>query len=739
MLFSDPDYGIFLLAVFFLYGLSRATARHDAMRRAARTALMFLLADLIFVLITKSPSQLWSPLSGIAVTLLSGHDISSLPWLRYLVGTGVMAGAVFVGRRYGGSLDSAAGRVFTGAVMTLVVAILGFAVLAILYWQPWYLRLDEVSSVLASCGHIVMLMVIGVAIGASQMASSRALGRILILFVVSALFYQGWAASKHGAYCYMLLVLLGTIILDFYLALGIDRSQSPRWRRALLVISLLSNLGILGLFKYADFFARDVLGLNVEPLHLILPAGISFHTFQSMSYTIDVYRRQLPATSSPLHFASFVLFFPQLVAGPIVRAVDLLPQLGELPRLDQTLATRGLFRIAVGLFKKIVIADTLGAVIVSRVFANPSQFSSLEVAAGVVGFAFQLYNDFSGYSDIAIGSAQVLGFELPENFRTPYRAGNLQEFWRRWHISLSTWLRDYLYISLGGDRRGAWQTYRNLLLTMFIGGLWHGAKWTYVVWGALHGGGLAITRWYQRRINTSQHVVLLIVLTVLWAAMGLMGHLWLLAQPEGVRTWVSALVIWTYAAPMWALLTVLLSKVESIPKMLVVGSSASQRQLAPLLVMAITCGFALYAMSSLSTITWLPSVLAVWMCAVLADRSQPLQWRFIVARTIACSLVFSYVCLAWIFFRASSCQQAFAIISRLTAMEWDSANVTPMVRTLLVVALLAHWFPDRVLARLRQQFCQAPAIVQGTVLALAVLLLRALAEPHFAPFFYNEF
>ena len=207
-------------------------------------------------------------------------------------------------------------------------------------------------------------------------------------------------------------------------------------------------------FKYADFFSHDVLHLGVPRLHLILPAGISFHTFQSLSYTIDVYRGRLRATRSVLSFATFVLFFPQLVAGPIVRAQDLLPQLAELPELELSAATSGLFRIVVGLFKKIALADTLALAIVDRVFEAPERFSGLEVLGGVYGYALQIYLDFSGYSDMAIGLAFLLGFRFPQNFDAPYQAPNISEFWRRWHMSLSFWLRDYLYIPLGGNRKG---------------------------------------------------------------------------------------------------------------------------------------------------------------------------------------------------------------------------------------------------------------------------------------------
>jgi len=233
-------------------------------------------------------------------------------------------------------------------------------------------------------------------------------------------------------------------------------------------------------------------------LDVVVPVGISFYTFQSLSYTIDIYRGKLEPVDTPLSYLIFVAFFPQLVAGPIVRAADFLPQLRPLPAMSAQQGGRGLFWIGVGLVKKVVIADLLAVNIVDRVFETPARYTSAELLAGVYGYAAQIYCDFSAYSDIAIGSALLLGLTLPVNFNAPYRAHNLQSFWRRWHISLSSWLRDYLYISLGGSRGGAWKTYRNLALTMLLGGLWHGAGWTFVAWGALHGGGLAVTRAFQR-------------------------------------------------------------------------------------------------------------------------------------------------------------------------------------------------------------------------------------------------
>ena len=245
--------------------------------------------------------------------------------------------------------------------------------------------------------------------------------------------------------------------------------------------------------------ALSALGIEApeSTLRVALPVGISFFTFESMSYVIDVYRRQIEPQKSYLEYLSFVAFFPHLVAGPIVRPRDLLPQLAGPPRWSSAEGSEALFLIAVGLLKKVAIGDYLALNLVDRVFDAPVQYSALECYLGVLGYAVQIYCDFSGYTDIAIGSALLLGVRFPLNFDAPYKASSIVDFWRRWHISLSTWLRDYLFIPLGGSRGSAWATNRNLMLTMLLGGLWHGANWTFVAWGGLHGGALAVTRAYQ--------------------------------------------------------------------------------------------------------------------------------------------------------------------------------------------------------------------------------------------------
>jgi D-alanyl-lipoteichoic acid acyltransferase DltB (MBOAT superfamily) len=273
-----------------------------------------------------------------------------------------------------------------------------------------------------------------------------------------------------------------------------------------LLLSLLANLGMLGFFKYWGFFtdsaATLLSSIGLEPnlplLQVVLPVGISFYTFQTLSYTIDIYRRQLDPEPSLARFALFVAFFPQLVAGPIERARNLLPQLRNLPNAPREIDWRGSLQLIVrGLFRKVVIADGV-APLVNQVFATPERYGSITIALGVVAFSLQIYGDFAGYTDIARGTARLFGVDLMENFKAPYLSRGFSDFWRRWHISLSTWLRDYLYFPLGGSRGGSLATARNLLLTMLLGGLWHGAAWGFVVWGGLHGVYLMVERWALR-------------------------------------------------------------------------------------------------------------------------------------------------------------------------------------------------------------------------------------------------
>jgi alginate O-acetyltransferase complex protein AlgI len=322
----------------------------------------------------------------------------------------------------------------------------------------------------------------------------------VFLLAASYLFYGWWDVRFLG------LIAVSTLV-DFYCARAIARCEATGRRRALLTLSLVINLGFLATFKYFNFFvdsfaaALQAFGFHQTPvavLRILLPPGISFYTFQEVAYIVDVYNRRLEPAESLVDYALFISLFPHLIAGPIQRPSHLLPQVQSPRTFDDERFFSGLLLILSGLVRKTVVADNC-ALLADAAFSGRMGPPTLPVAAiGTYAFAWQIYGDFSGYSDIARGSAQLLGFHFMVNFRQPYLATSLQDFWRRWHISLSTWLRDYLYIPLGGNRGGEGRTYRNLLLTMVLGGLWHGANWTYVVWGSIHGAGLSMERAWER-------------------------------------------------------------------------------------------------------------------------------------------------------------------------------------------------------------------------------------------------
>ena len=323
----------------------------------------------------------------------------------------------------------------------------------------------------------------------------------LFLLAASYYFYGTWD------WRFTSLLMISTVV-DYFVGQRIHMATEIRRRKLLLTISVMVNLGILGFFKYFNFFV-DSLGVlldgagfdpHLPVLRIILPVGISFYTFQTMSYTIDIYRKRMEPTRNFIDFALFVSFFPQLVAGPIERARVLLPQIAAPRQVTRPMITSGLNLMLMGYLKKVAIADTL-APLVDQIFSQPAGLDTGTLLTGVYAFAFQVYGDFSGYSDIARGVSRLLGFELLENFNAPYLSRSITEFWRRWHISLSTWLRDYLYIGLGGNRKGEFRTYINLFLTMLLAGLWHGAAWTFVVFGALHGVYLTVEKiWLKDKV-----------------------------------------------------------------------------------------------------------------------------------------------------------------------------------------------------------------------------------------------
>jgi alginate O-acetyltransferase complex protein AlgI len=341
------------------------------------------------------------------------------------------------------------------------------------------------------------------------------------LLLCASYFFYGWWDWRF------LLLMIFSTVMDYFIAGLIARTPPGPRRRLLLVISLCVNFGLLGFFKYCNFFlgsftmAASKLGFHKLPislLQIILPPGISFYTFQEVAYVVDVYKGKLAPATSFLDYGLFISLFPHLIAGPIQRPSHLLPQVQRPRQFNERAFLDGCFLIVSGLFRKTVIADGC-ANLANAAFNGQLGWNFFSVLIGVYAFAWQIYGDFSGYSDLARGSAQLLGFHFMVNFRQPYLASSLQDFWRRWHVSLSTWLRDYLYIPLGGNRKGTGRTYENLMITMLLGGLWHGANWTFVIWGGIHGlwlsierimtRGETIVRWYNR-------VLALLVVALSW-------------------------------------------------------------------------------------------------------------------------------------------------------------------------------------------------------------------------------
>ncbi|MCD7969645.1 MAG: MBOAT family protein [Alistipes sp.] len=319
--------------------------------------------------------------------------------------------------------------------------------------------------------------------------------RIIYILLFSLFFYY----KSSGLYFLLVLLVAAT---DFLIGQGIHRSQNDRARKWLVALSIIIDLGLLGYFKYTNFLieiANNLFGSGfLDFKNIFLPVGISFFVFQSISYTIDIYRRRIEPLSCWLDYAFYLSFFPQLVAGPIVRARDFIPQIRQNPlTVTRAMLGTGVFLILTGLFKKAVISDYISLNFVDRIFDAPLLYSGFENLMGVYGYAMQIYCDFSGYSDMAIGIALLLGFRFNRNFDSPYKSATITEFWRRWHISLSSWLKDYLYISLGGNRKGKLRTYINLMITMLLGGLWHGAAVRFLLWGALHGGALATHKFFM--------------------------------------------------------------------------------------------------------------------------------------------------------------------------------------------------------------------------------------------------
>ncbi len=452
----------------------------------------------------------------------------------------------------------------------------------------------------------------------SAFLRSRSQWRKIFLILASYFFYGYWNWK-------FMFLLLACSVGNYLFGLALGRDCPDRTRRIILTSAVTWNLAILGFFKYFGFFVSSFNNL-LTALHLdahmplvdiILPVGISFFTFQAMSYVIDVYRRDTPYARSLLDVLLYISFFPQLVAGPIVRARDFIPQLQRDPDPSRIAAARAFLLIIAGLFKKVIVANYIATELVDPVFEDPLKFSSPEVLLAVYGYAVQIYCDFAAYSEIAIGVAALMGYHFPDNFNNPYRAQSLRDFWRRWHISLSTWLRDYLFISLGGSRHGKWKTYMNIAITMVLGGLWHGASWNFVLWGALHGFGLMVERIFADIFGRREKAVFLQIISVI--------------------------------------------------------------------------------------------------------------------------VVFHFVCLGWVFFRARSFTLAIEYLKALGNVHVASTLLTPFVIVLLVIGIGMHFMPPQPGIWARRSFSRLPALVQGVILALLLLALSAFGSEGVAPFIYFRF
>lgn len=453
---------------------------------------------------------------------------------------------------------------------------------------------------------------------ASWLAYSKPLLRKYILLVASYFFYGYWDWR-------FAILLFFCCYSSYWFGRWMAGTEDAKLRKRLIIISTVINLGILGFFKYYGFFITNFnemlsafgFGFQISALEVILPVGISFFTFQAMSYVIDVYRKDIPAADSAVDVLLYVAFFPQLVAGPIVRASEFLPQLYKHVEKDQIKVAQAATLILGGLFKKVVIANYLAIQIVDPVFQDPSQYSSFDTLFAVYAYAVQIYCDFSAYSDIAIGVAYLFGYEFTINFNHPYRSLSIQEFWRRWHISLSTWLRDYLYIPLGGNRKGRLMTYRNLALTMLLGGLWHGAAWNFVFWGALHGGGLAVERY--------------------------------IAEKRGKRE------------------------------------------------------------------------------------------KTMIGKVVSFLFVFHFVCLTWVFFRASSFASAMEYLSSIAKFDFSGSILTPLGVTIILYGIASNFTPKNWGLYIREKFANLHPVVQAGAFGVVLVLIGAFGPEGVAPFIYFQF
>jgi alginate O-acetyltransferase complex protein AlgI len=514
------------------------------------------------------------------------------------------------------------------------------------------------------------------------------------LFMVAASwFFYGAADWRFVA------LLAGSTIANHVFARQIDR-RSGRSRSAWTAGAVTANLVVLGWFKYIGFLAlsgQSILNLIGLPWKLplpdvALPVGISFFTFQALSYVIDTGRGKV-RPGSLLDFAVYLSFFPHLVAGPIVRASEFLPQIRRRIDPRKVDAGKALWLISLGLFKKVVIASYLATKAADPLFGFPHQHGGLEALFGVYAYAIQIYADFSGYTDIAIGLALLLGIQFPQNFNAPYAAISLQDFWRRWHMTLSRWLRDYLYIPLGGNRRNRKRTYVNLMVTMLLGGLWHGAAWTFVVWGGLHGAGLAAERWLQERRRRAGSIEA--------------EEPSLTDPPPPPRP----------------------PPPEPVPAAVAAPAAAAAAQVGASMTVASAEPISARPAGALHEAVILP--------AAVAKEADPevSHLRMWLGRLVT----FHLVCLAWIFFRATSFHNAVEVMSRIVPGRGAHAHLNSLVVATVVGALAAQFVPSQWAAGLQAKFSRMSIWIQSGSVAAALIVIDLLGPAGVAPFIYFRF
>jgi alginate O-acetyltransferase complex protein AlgI len=527
--------------------------------------------------------------------------------------------------------------------------------------------------------------------------------RLAVLLCSSYVFYAGWTfvgwqkllsaqgperwALAFQSIKYVPLLFVGTSI-DWLLGVWLDRIEDPARRKLMLIGTIVVNVGVLVFFKYwnwgADTFLwlfRDKLHYAVPDIHLRveLPIGISFFCFMSLSYVVDVYRRTIPACRNYLNYLTYISFFPHLVAGPIIRGRDLSPHLERPTHLTAETGGEGLYLIAGGLFKKVVIGDFIGVNFVDRVFAEPTSYSALEALFAMYGYVVQVYCDFSGYSDIAIGSALLLGYRFKINFDQPFKSSNIVEFWRRWHVSLSTWLRDYVYFSLGGSKRGTFRKYFNVFMTMLICGIWHGAAWTYVVFGCIQGLAVALTHW---------------------------------AQDVAARA---------KKAPVGIIVVVALVASLAVDQLASAGARAFGLSGITILFHAIILG------------TWATIAVLALMNKLFGARARVPSHYFGVAMN------FTFVALTFAMFRANSLAKVGALYERLMTFTFYAPNLHRSVLAVILGAVVLQWLPRSWGERARDAFIRAPSPVQACTLLGIAAALRWAATMEAVPFVYFQF